>query len=801
MRLRIWGFILVLAVIVASAAPAFADSEVVDHGDGEVPELLSAAEVERIAQLQDTPVPFISSTVSPDDSTFLIENYRFSPTGSAFLNINDGSITPIQRLELPEDFDFLPVAGTEIVWFDDNTMGQVIFDLFNGGFVFLVDRTTGVPSIQPIELPFYPISIAPNASRLLVAILPEFEDLSAGAEFTPPFSVELPKLRMDPLQQKRPLRSAFQAPTDQRNKLSETELELGVFDLTTGEYSSLLSLPEDSLLFNFAWAPDGSKLAVVRDTIKYGEDFATRRLVDAVMYDLMGEFSPKDNPFFTQNVVDLFDFGTGDFRIAALKSAEGNGDTFRDLSWSTDASRLAVGMRKPSRIKGRSHPVYFLPESSYLRFYSPQGALLSEFAAPEINAPDASFAQYISPDELMIHAVDGMSFKLFYYNQGSGEFRQISAWEGTTYDAAATRQSRQILYSFSSFQHAPELYRVQWDGQAIARMTWANAENEKANQVRTDRVSFTLRSGAVREGYLIQPAAAAFPPKDSPIVLWQEGGPTAPFVNQWSTNVENSANLLANFGMPVLFVPLPGRLGFGPAFLNALADNQNFGQIDIDEAAEIVEQLVQKGWTSPGKIGITGCSYGGYFTTQSITRHPQRYAAANTQCTLLDTASEWHFGLALIGYLQGTTPMAAPAEYAADSPINRASAIRTPTLMFHGTYDFLPVKFAYDFHDQMQVQNVPVKLLEFDGEGHGLSLPEHQLRAAQEQILWFRRYLTGAPAVAALPQPSAERISLGQPAKPALKPVAKPAAPATLRPAPPALLRTAPAVKQWLKSL
>ncbi|HEY1014939.1 MAG TPA: prolyl oligopeptidase family serine peptidase [Herpetosiphonaceae bacterium] len=808
MRLRIVALFLMLAVVVASAAPAFADSEVVDHGDGEVPALLGEADVERIKQLQSTPAPYIASPVSPDDSTFLIDNYRYSPTGSAFLNINDGSITPIQQLQLPEDSDLLIVGGTEVVWFDENTLGQVLFDLFDGGYVFLVDRTTGVASIEPIELPFFPLSISPNASRLLVAIFPEYEDLSAGGEFKPPFSIEMPKLRMDPTRQRQPGRSAFYAHTDQRNKLNEDELELGVVDLSTGEYTSLLGLPKDSLLLNYAWAADGSKLALVRDTVKYGEDTAAKRLVDALMYDVMGEYSPKDNPFFVNNVVDLFDFGTGDFRLAALKAVDGNGDTARDLSWSTDGNRLAVGMRKPSRIKGRRYPIYALPESSYLRFYTAQGAPVGEFAAPQINAPDVSFAQYISPDELMIHAVDGMSFKLFYYNQGSGEFRQISSWEGTVYAAAATRQSRQILYGFTSFQHAPDLYRVGWDGQAIARLTWANAENEKANQVRADKVSFKLRSGAVREGYLVQPAGAVFPPKNSPIVLWQEGGPTAPFLNQWSTNVENPTNLLANFGMPVLFVPLPGRLGFGPEFLNALADNRNFGQIDIDEAAEIVEQLVQKGWTASGKVGITGCSYGGYFTSQSITRHPQRYAAANTQCTLLDTASEWHFGLALIGYLEGTTPMADPAEFASDSPINRASAARTPLLMFHGSFDFLPVKFAYDFHDQMQVQGLPVRLLEFNGEGHGLALPEHQLRAAQEQILWFRKYLTGAPAVAALPS-SPERISLGQPAKPVAKPVAKPAAkpvakpaakPATLT-APPATLRLAPTAKQWLKSL
>jgi dipeptidyl aminopeptidase/acylaminoacyl peptidase len=201
-------------------------------------------------------------------------------------------------------------------------------------------------------------------------------------------------------------------------------------------------------------------------------------------------------------------------------------------------------------------------------------------------------------------------------------------------------------------------------------------------------------------------------------------------------------NLLPNFGMAVLVLVLPGREGYGPQFYNDLANGTNYGQIDVDEGAQVVNQLIQKGWTSHGRVGITGCSYGGYFTTQSISRYPDLYAAANTQCTLLDLFDEWQFGFTgYLSYLEGRVPTTDPAEYVKDSPLYNAGKIRAPTLIFDGTRDFLPYTLSSNLHDQINANGVPADFLLFRNEGHGLSSPNSQYMAGQAQINWFRRYL------------------------------------------------------------
>ncbi|XSG73015.1 alpha/beta hydrolase family protein [Herpetosiphon llansteffanensis] len=751
MRKRI-GLILALLAVLFTTMPAAA--EIVNVPYAEEPEfLLDDEELLKLVQLQDNTYPSVGSTINPDDTTVLIGNYRYSDTGSAFLNVVDGSIVPVQPLQLPEDSDFFPFAATEMVWLDNDHIGQVLFDPFTGSMMLSIDRITGAISLYPVNLPYIPLSIAPNGSTLLVVTFDqsELEAMRQAPDSVKlPFSVEAPKTTMERVKPKDKV--AYYAHTDSRGRMSEETIDLAIYDLNTGALTPLYSVPDHTLLYDYAWAKDGSKLALIRDSVILGEGFGEKRLVDIMTQDALGGLSPKDNPLFTQNVLDTFDLTTGNFKPEAWRAVNGDGRVVRDIEWSTDGQRYIVRLERPARIAGRPNPTYIFPDMASYEFRNVDGSLLRELYTPELQTPDASSIKFLSPDEVLFNTVTGTNQALYYFNQGSGEFRKISTMDGTYFGAISTNLTQQLIFSYMSFSQPADIYRMNWNGQALSRLTWGNGELEKLNQVRVDNVSFTVSSGAQRNGFLIQPAGAEFPPKNVPIVFWQEGGPRAPMTQFFAANTENPYNLLPNFGIAVLYVPLPGRLGFGPEFLNALADNDNFGKIDIDEGAEIVGQAISRGWTSQSKIGVTGCSYGGYFSAQSITRHPTRYAAANPQCTLLNTANEFHFGLGpLIAYLEGGTPMDKPAEYNADSPLSRADRVRTPTLLFHGEYDFLPVKYAVDFHDQIEIQKHRVKLVTYELEGHGLSDPANQFRAAQEQILWFRQYLSGDPSVAGEP--------------------------------------------------
>lgn len=146
--------------------------------------------------------------------------------------------------------------------------------------------------------------------------------------------------------------------------------------------------------------------------------------------------------------------------------------------------------------------------------------------------------------------------------------------------------------------------------------------------------------------------------------------------------------------------------------------------------------------TDGKKVGISGCSLGGYFASQSIVRHPDLYAAANTQCSVLEWIVDFQYLEApLAAFLEGGAPQDRGAEYLRDSPLYNAERIRTPTLIFHGTEDFNDIGLIQSFHDQIAANGTPVRMLTFVGEGHGLKAPESQFVAGEALLLWFRQYL------------------------------------------------------------
>lgn len=730
--MRRYPGLLLLLILVFLVAPARAEIAVVDP-DAEPEVTLRPADAQKLARLQQVVFPALASDVSPDDRSILVSASRGQTGGLAFVDITDGAVKPVGREALRwEPF-------TEVAWRDDHTAVYISGDDRLGAVLVSLDRDTGAVITKTLALPGFPVTLAPNASRVVVAIVPEEIRRKSRSALPPsPFTVEV---KGSPFRRAGPARFDSDKPLV---KLTDDEVVLGSIDLNSGEGVELVTLPQGSgLASQPAWTPDGSKLALVRTQIPINDRNGTI-LSDLTTQDGLGLLPPEENPFLQGNVVDAFDFARREYRLEALQAAGGDGSVFTRAGWSTDGKTLMTQVVQPARLIGRRYPIYQQVERSALRFYDASFKLQRTLDRPEIEAPTASFPLFVSPDEVIVDAVFGLSFQLFYFNRVSGEFRRISAPEGTYYQVRATRRSRQLIYNYSSFQNPYEVYRAGWDGGGRQALTALNAEAARANQIRVDQVSFTLRNGARRTGYLLQPADAPFPPRNTPLIAWQQGGPGGAITNEWGSLVEQPFNLLPNFGLALLVLPLPGREGYGPRFLNDLANGRNFGAIDIDEGAEVVRQMIARGYTARDRVGVTGCSYGGYFASQSITRHPYVYAAANSQCSLLDLFNEWQFGFTgFLSYLEGRAPTADPEEYKRDSPVYNAVRVRTPLLLFAGTRDYLPPATSANFHDQIAAGKHPVDLLLFEGEGHGLSEPSSQFAAGEAQLNWFRQYLAG----------------------------------------------------------
>jgi len=789
MRPSRWLLAVLALILLVSAAPAAAQNpaprnnviSVNVDGPRYPDDLLDEEEVARIELLQNGVsflLPF--SPVSPDDKAVLVVGTE----QLGFLDVDDGSVRTISAEQFGPIIP-LPFFGfSEFTWLDERTLAalginlqaQRLEDLY---VIVTIDRITLEIAASPLRIPSGTdiLTVSPDLQKFLLFVLPPDESDQgeegpaaddAIRELRVPVRYPTPQLRpggrpalpgalrarVDWVLQQRPDlldRVKFMQEDEDENTVEVTAqtVDLLRFDTGSGALEYVTTVPAASAMIGEAWSRDSTHLAL--SLISFNDPDEPRSNLDGALIseiayrDATGNLPPADNPLLQGNNTYVVDFA-GATRILR-PGGEAAPPLLAAAGWSPDGQTLLTQAWHPTRLQGRTHPIYGpgFSDRASLRFFS-FGELreTGRFAPPIFSAGLNSepVATFLTPDELIVQGIAGTDRHPYYYNRVSGEFRNLADRAGSYFNIVSTNRSRQLLFMHTSFTTPPDMYKVGWDGRGLARLTWLNEELRQEANLAEYPVSFRLRNGQMRVGAVIQPAGEPFPPRNRPLVVWQEGGPGVPMIGQWAANVENPYALLPSFGFSLLVVPLAGRPGYTPGEFNALADRGNFGSIDIDEQAEIVQQAIARGWTSRGRIGITGCSYGGYFAWQSIIRHPDLYAAANPQCALVDLVSEWSRGFpTTLPYLQGLPPWANPGEYRADSPIYNAGRVRAAVLSFHGTEDFLPIVHNENLHLQLVNRGLPARMLRFADEGHGLRNPQNQAYAAQEQITWFRTYL------------------------------------------------------------
>jgi dipeptidyl aminopeptidase/acylaminoacyl peptidase len=69
---------------------------------------------------------------------------------------------------------------------------------------------------------------------------------------------------------------------------------------------------------------------------------------------------------------------------------------------------------------------------------------------------------------------------------------------------------------------------------------------------------------------------------------------------------------------------------------------------------------------------------------------------------------------------------------------------KTPTLIQHGQADLrVPIGQAQELYQGLKRNDVPVELVFYPREPHGLQEPRHQLDKMRREYAWFARHVLG----------------------------------------------------------
>jgi dipeptidyl aminopeptidase/acylaminoacyl peptidase len=213
--------------------------------------------------------------------------------------------------------------------------------------------------------------------------------------------------------------------------------------------------------------------------------------------------------------------------------------------------------------------------------------------------------------------------------------------------------------------------------------------------------------------------------KHGTIVL-VHGGPTSHAEDRFNAQIQ----YLASRGFDVLAPNYRGSTGFGLPFQESIKDD-GWGGREQEDIRCGIEALIDANLAEPGRVGVTGTSYGGYSAWWAITHfEPEIVAAAAPICGMTDLAIDYHATRPdLRPYseeMMGGSPEDVPDRYRERSPINFVKNIKGDLLIVQGAKD--PNVTQDNVHavtKALKAQNIPYELLTFEDEGHGIARPKN----------------------------------------------------------------------------
>lgn len=257
---------------------------------------------------------------------------------------------------------------------------------------------------------------------------------------------------------------------------------------------------------------------------------------------------------------------------------------------------------------------------------------------------------------------------------------------------------------------------------------------------------FTARAG---EGPDVD--AWVIPPADRqegrgyPAVVSIHGGPMMMYASAFFFEFQ----LLAAQGYGVIYSNPRGSQGYGKEFCAAIY--KDWGNRDYADIMAVVDTAVaQYPWIDPDRLGVIGGSYGGYMTNWII-GHTNRFAAAVTGRSICDWRSmslvsdfgpDWVTQPAGAGYWKDES------WYRQQSPITYVENVTTPILIEHQEGDLrCPVDQGMAWFAAIKfLGRAPVKLVVYPEEFHGMSRngkPWNRIHRLREILAWFGTYLKG----------------------------------------------------------
>ena len=283
-----------------------------------------------------------------------------------------------------------------------------------------------------------------------------------------------------------------------------------------------------------------------------------------------------------------------------------------------------------------------------------------------------------------------------------------------------------------------EIFRLDIAAAKAERATFSHhAGIDESKLVEPELLSLKSFDGkTVSLFYYQKPPAAG---EKRPVIVTVHGGPEAQAKPYFNPVIQ----YLVHAGYAVAAPNVRGSTGYGKTF--AHLDDVEKREDSVRDLSEVGKFLAARADVDPARIALHGGSYGGYMVLAGLTLYPDQWAA----------------GVDIVGianwrtFLEQTAPYRRAlreAEYgslAKDgafldkvSPIHKVDKIKVPLMIIHGTRDpRVPIGEAKQVAEALQKRGLPVQLMTFEDEGHGLAKRKNRLVAYPEMVRFLDKHV------------------------------------------------------------
>lgn len=445
-----------------------------------------------------------------------------------------------------------------------------------------------------------------------------------------------------------------------------------------------------------AWAPDGSRLALVTAT-------HDRRDLDAVSH--------------------VFTVPAAGGELAQVTRWEGSATA---PVWAPDGRSLVLVGRSEPLVSGHSSLFRVDAAGGVPQRLAPHldrnvmiGGPAYPGARPQPTADGG--VRFCVRDEGAVHLVEV---------DASGTVTTLVGGDVTVSGASA----EPLVVLLSDARSTADLHVVEPTG--LRRVTTTNADFFAEVEIAVPQSRrFTAPDGVEVHGWV----TGARGDGPQPLLLDVHGGPH----NAWGPSfdpVHAYSQVLVAQGWAVLTLNIRGSDGYGEKHWTAARGA--WGVADADDLLSPIDELVEEGVADPARLAVTGYSYGGYMTCWLTTR-TDRFAAAVPGGIVVDLVS--FSGTAdVAGLLDpmefGVTPSTGAELLRELSPLTRVADVRTPTLILHGADDDrCPVGQAEQWLTALRTQGCEVELVLYPGGSHHVVLsgrPSHRADYSRRVVDW-----------------------------------------------------------------